>query len=363
MSVNKRRPLQPIFDEKKQFGAVAPGNTEPPIGGDWPTDIPPPPPPPPPPPDDPGVFEYNVTEPIAANTGLTTPTTSTWTTGSMSNGAKLYTLQNGEVHTNVRFEVNLQVAAGAHAELIDCETVGDPVNGAGTVQRGVVVCTSVGASIRAYRCKSEPALPHIGYSTNWFGHDMDIDRCDNSGCEDAFGFSGASGATSSDNNIVGNYNHDFVKWTPAFGGRPEGSHNDGAQHHNAAGHRGNNVQGNSFEMTIDPTKGTGGGNRIVSGVMFSPQGTGTQIVGTVSFNWFSYCEVGMNMAGWTGSGHVLHADGNRFRTATMDDPDGGIIKQASFHFTGQSSMIGNVNIDGLGVETPFTEGAWAGSWP
>lgn len=316
----------------------------------------------------PPAFIDGETMPDATNTG---PRYTMLTTemGSLSSGYRQYNVTTpGSTFNRVRFECAVNVKA-AGVSFADCEIVGDLINGPGSTQRALVTTTHIGATDPEFQfCLFEPALVHIKWSNAIQGHRFYAYRCRVRHLEDAFAFS-TSAYSSTDCTVRCNYAHDFVYWQPDALGRPEGSHNDIVQHHNASGHKGNTVFGNHFDGAIDTAEGDYGPSHpdypevwAYSGLMFAPQGIGTQITGTYQKNWIRNVQVGFNI-GWNPSTHALHVDYNRFYNDTFQYVGGGVIKPSAFHFTGSSSLTGNVNIDGADIETPFTAGEFSGTWP
>jgi hypothetical protein len=332
------------------------------------------PPDPPDPPDEPdppaGDFTCGTTKPVAANTGIAESIVDLEPGTLNGSGVAIYTVSSADqIFNNVRFECAVVLAA-ANPQFNHCEFVGGLTPG--TSDRALVTAHSAAATASYFNyCTAKPEHPSKYWSNCFHGHRLRLLRCDLSGTEDCIAM--YSPVFSESNNIIHcSYLHDIVFWQPDSIGRPEGSHNDLIQHHTASGHRGNEVFGCNLDGSIDTSLGDWGPgnpnypqNIALSCMMFSPKGTGTQITGSYTYNWLSNARIGMVFERWGGSNHVLEVDFNRFYDDTFFTPGDnlGITKGVDFHLTGASSMTGNVNIDSLAVETPFTAGAYAGTWP
>lgn len=321
-------------------------------------------------------FVLGETKPYGANTGMRTLTTST------SSGGTLYidsggTVESPRLFERVRFERRVVVRT-AHVRFVDCEFVGQTTPG--TSHTYLVDCGNANAAdVRFDFCTFRPQTNSVYWADCVGGHSYSLWRCDLSGCVDCVAVNRATGATANVT-IEGCYLHGMAFYAGAATGQSDlQTHNDCIQLHNLGAFESITIRGNTLDGRIDPTIGdyappVYSGSDLVSGypwygqglwglssIMFSPPGSATLIEDfVVDRNWISGGAVGLNMAGFTGSGHSIKVTGNRWGRDFRLGEQYSIIKQSGFHFTGDSELTGNTYEDD---GTPWDRGGGAGTWP
>lgn len=248
-------------------------------------------------------FILGTTKPTSANTGLSSPTTSTVT------GTVTFNV-NDTIITNTRFEGFVNVT-GKRITFINCHFVGP--TSFSPIDRGLVNCSNDNCEdILFERCHFEPTTPSPALD-GIFGHNFTALRCLFRGLEDAIGVHRAAG-TAIDTFILGCYIDLLVYHCPNFSTSDNKSHNDCIQIH-PLGHQGpGTIRGNTLVCRFDPaisdySEPVFDGPLLIDGYLYYPNGqwgfsciqfgssTSAITNWTMTENWIDNGQYGINLGG------------------------------------------------------------------